>query len=197
MDTWKGPSFGLFDFLAQCRDRAHSTYHITKHCVMFPEPETSQLCFAPVVRQNGFTGALAQFRIDFEPKTGAALIEQLSSSLSHLKRMWQVHEDQIALKDVCLKNGDVFRFQRVHRARHAGLDVAERAGAGADIAQDHHRRVLLGPAFADVRASRLFAHGMQVEIAHQRARFAIALAGWRLDPDPFGLALALVCRRVR
>ena len=58
---------------------------------------------------------------------------------------------------------DMLGLQRIDRARHAGLDVAEGAGPGAGVAQDHHRRVLLGPAFADVRAGRFLAHRREVE----------------------------------
>ena len=86
--------------------------------------------------------------------------------------------------------GDMLGLERIDRARHAGLDVAEGAGAGAGVAQDHHRRVLLGPAFADIRAGRFLAHGGEVEPAHQRlARFGEAGAGRRLDANPVGLAL--------
>jgi hypothetical protein len=85
----------------------------------------------------------------------------------------------------------VLGLKRIDRSRHPGLDVAERAGTGADIAEDHHRSVLLGPAFADVRTGGFFAHRVEIEIAHQLAGFAIALAGRGLDADPVGLALAL------
>ena len=84
--------------------------------------------------------------------------------------------------------GDMLRFAGIDLARHAGLDVAEGAGAGADIAQDHHRRVLLGPALANIGAGRLFAHGVEIEVAHQLARLVEALAGGRADADPVGLA---------
>ena len=84
---------------------------------------------------------------------------------------------------------DMLGLERIDRARHAGLDVAEGAGAGAGVAKDHHRRVLLGPAFADVRAGRFLAHGGEVELAHQPPRRVIAFADRRLDPDPVGLAL--------
>ena len=66
-------------------------------------------------------------------------------------------------------------LERIDRARHAGLDVAEGAGPRAGVAEDHHRRVLLGPAFADVRAGRLLAHGREVELAHQPARLRDSL----------------------
>ena len=86
--------------------------------------------------------------------------------------------------------GDMLGLQRIDRARHAGLDVAEGAGARAGVAEDHHRRVLLGPALADIRAGRLLAHRGEVEAAHQLARLGEAGAGRRLDADPVGLALA-------
>ena len=52
---------------------------------------------------------------------------------------------------------DVFRFRGIERAGHAGLDVAEGAGAGAGVAHDHEGGVLLVPALADIRAARLLA----------------------------------------
>src|SRR6185369_4982228 len=76
------------------------------------------------------------------------------------------------------------------RARHARLDVAEGAGAGAGVAQDHHRGVLLGPALADVRAGRLLTHSVEVEAAHHRPGLGETDAGRSLDPDPVRLALA-------
>ena len=77
---------------------------------------------------------------------------------------------------------------RIDRARHPGLDVAEGAGPGAGVAQDHHRGVLLGPALADVRAGRLLADRVQPLAVDQPAGVVIAGRGGRLDPDPGGLA---------
>ena len=68
------------------------------------------------------------------------------------------------------------RLVRVDRARQPGLDVAEGAGAGADVAQDHHRGVTLLPALADVGAGRLLAHGVQALGPHQPAGLVIAAA---------------------
>ncbi len=92
-------------------------------------------------------------------------------------------------------NRDVLGLERIDLARHAGLDVAESAGPRADVAEDHHRRVLLGPALADIGAGGLFAHGVEPEPAHQLAGFVVALADRGLDPDPVGLARALALRR--
>ena len=70
---------------------------------------------------------------------------------------------------------DMLRLERIDRARHAGLHVAEGAGARAGVAEDHHRRVLLGPALADVRAGRFLADRREVELAHQPARLRDSL----------------------
>src|SRR5579872_6685046 len=44
---------------------------------------------------------------------------------------------------------DMLRLGRIQRTRHAGLDVAEGAGAGAGVAHDHEGGVLLVPALPD------------------------------------------------
>jgi hypothetical protein len=54
-------------------------------------------------------------------------------------------------------------------ARAARLDVAEVAAARARVAEDHDRRRARAPAFADVRAHRFLANGVQVERLHLRA----------------------------
>ena len=43
-------------------------------------------------------------------------------------------------------------------SRQAGADIAEGAGAGADLAHDHHGGVPLLPAFPDIGAAGLLAH---------------------------------------
>ena len=86
-------------------------------------------------------------------------------------------------------NRDMLGLQRVDRARHARLHIAEGAGPCARVAQDHHRCVFLGPALPDVRTSRFLADGGEVELAHQSPRRMIAFADGRLDPDPVRLAL--------
>src|SRR5579885_808549 len=70
----------------------------------------------------------------------------------------------------------------------AGRDIAECAGAGADPAQNHDRGVLLLPALADIRARRLFAHGIELQFAHQPLGGAVFRRARRPDPQPFGLA---------
>jgi hypothetical protein len=76
-------------------------------------------------------------------------------------------DDDMLEAELGRRGRDMLGLERIDRARHAGLDVAEGAGPGAGVAEDHHRRVLLGPAFADVRAGRFLAHRREVELAHQ------------------------------
>ncbi len=89
---------------------------------------------------------------------------------------------------------NVFRLQRINRARHPRLHIAKGASAGAGIAQNHYGRVLLGPALADVRTRRLFTHGRQVQSTHQRAGFGETRRSGCLHPYPVGFARA---RRAR
>ena len=86
------------------------------------------------------------------------------------------------------------RLVRVEPVGPAGRDVAEGAGAGADRAQDHHRRVLLLPALADIGAGRLLAHGVELELAHQLARLVIFRRVRRLDADPGAACAGSDCR---
>ena len=84
--------------------------------------------------------------------------------------------------------GDARRLVRIERARQAGLDVAEGAGARAGVAHDHEGGVLLLPALADIGAAGLLADGVQAVRAHDPLRLRIALRDRRLDADPVGLA---------
>jgi hypothetical protein len=70
--------------------------------------------------------------------------------------------------------GNALRLLAVERARQAGLDVAEGAGASTGVAHNHEGRVLLLPAPADVRATRLNAYGVKAVRAHDAARLCIA-----------------------
>ena len=71
---------------------------------------------------------------------------------------------------------DMLRLGRIERAGHAGLDVAEGAGAGAGIAHDHEGGVLLVPAFADIRAARLLAYRDEAVFLDDVAGIGIAAA---------------------
>ena len=67
--------------------------------------------------------------------------------------------------------GNMFWFVGIERARQTGLHVTEGAGPRAGIAQDHEGRVLLFPAFADIRAAGLFADGHKAVFTHDLAGF--------------------------
>ncbi len=83
--------------------------------------------------------------------------------------------------------GDVLRLIGVERAGHAGLDVAERAGAGAGVAHDHEGRVLLVPALADIRTARLLAHRDEAVFLDDVAGIGIAARGRRANANPVRL----------
>ena len=77
---------------------------------------------------------------------------------------------------------------RIERKRLPRVDQAETAGTRAPIAEDHERRGAVGPAFVDVRAAGLLAHGVQVEVAHQPFRGAEAGAEVGAHPHPLRTA---------
>jgi hypothetical protein len=71
----------------------------------------------------------------------------------------------------------------------AVADVAERAAAGADVAEDHEGRRAAAEAFADVRAGGFLADGVQLLFAQHGLDFAEApgaVAGF--DANPLGFA---------
>jgi hypothetical protein len=88
--------------------------------------------------------------------------------------------------------GDVFRLVGVERGRDAGGDIAEGAGAGADLTHDHEGGVLLVPALADIGAAGLLAHGDELVRLHDLARLGIALRHRRAHADPVRLAQHLL-----
>ena len=66
----------------------------------------------------------------------------------------------------------VLGLVRIERARQPGLHIAERAGARAGVAHDHHGGVRLLPALADIGTAGLFADRVQAVRAHDLARLA-------------------------
>ncbi len=82
---------------------------------------------------------------------------------------------------------DVFGLMGIERAGQPGLDVAERAGPRAGVPHDHEGGMLLVPAFADIGAAGLLAHGVQAVGAHDVAGVRVPLGHRRPDPDPVGL----------
>src|SRR5690606_35941845 len=70
-------------------------------------------------------------------------------------------DHHVLLARVLAGLGQVRRLGRVRRLRAAGGDVAERAAAGADLAEDHERAGAVAEALVDVRAAGLLAHREQ------------------------------------
>ena len=75
--------------------------------------------------------------------------------------------------------------------------VAEAAAARAPVAQDQERGLARLPAFADVRAHRLFADRMQVEATHDRRELGVVGARRQPDLQPRRLARPARCGCVR
>ena len=84
--------------------------------------------------------------------------------------------------------GQADRLQRVERLRRAVRHRAVGAVPGADVAQDHEGGGLVLPALADVGAARLFAHGVQPQLAHHALELHVGGAAGRLDLEPPGFA---------
>ena len=153
-------------------------------------------------RLDGGLVLVAEIRGEDLDRRGRA---RLADRLDHLDELARaavgqvvaVHrgDDDMLQAHLHRRLGDMLGLQRIDLAGHAGLDVAEAAGARADVAQDHHRRVFLGPALADIRARRFLAHGDEVLRAHQRAGLGEPFRGGGLDADPVGLADALGARQ--
>ena len=82
---------------------------------------------------------------------------------------------------------DATRLERVKIfGRLARCNVAKGASARADLAHDHHGRVTLAPAFADVWTARFFANGDKLVVAHDLGRVLIAFSAGRFYTDPVG-----------
>ena len=86
--------------------------------------------------------------------------------------------------------GDPRRLRHVELARPPVRDGAVRAGARADVAQDHERRRAVVPALADVGAARLLADGVELQLLHQPLEAQIVLRPRRAHLEPLGLRLA-------
>ena len=73
----------------------------------------------------------------------------------------------------------------------SGGDVAEAAGAGADVAEDHDGGGAAGPAFAHVGAHGGFADGVEFVLVDGFAEFGVGGAGGEFDAQPGGFAAGL------
>ena len=79
------------------------------------------------------------------------------------------------------------RLVEVDVARPPGGDVAEGAGPGAPVAEQHQGGGALSPALVDVGATGFLAHGVEPQVPHQRLQVAVPLrSDVCLDPHPFG-----------
>src|SRR5262249_25639349 len=81
---------------------------------------------------------------------------------------------------------DPLRLEDIEPVRKTGFNGTVSAGPGADPAEDHEGRGAIAPAFADVRAMRLFADGVEVEPAHQPLELDEVLASADADLEPIG-----------
>ncbi len=80
------------------------------------------------------------------------------------------------------------RLSGIERLRQAGGDIAEGAGAGADLAHDHHGGMGLAPALPDVRAGRLLADCGQTVGLHDVQGGVVAGGPRRAHAQPGRLA---------
>ena len=84
------------------------------------------------------------------------------------------------------RSGSAVSTARGPAVRHRAV----RAGARADVAENHERRGAVVPALADVRALRLFAHRVQLQLAHQALEPQVARRAGRAHLQPLGLRAA-------
>ena len=90
------------------------------------------------------------------------------------------------------------RFAEIQLRGPSGLDGAEVARPGTDVAEDHYRGGAARPAFAKVGALRALADGMQTLAFDQLADGGITRAVGQPGSEPGGFALGLhPCRRKR
>ena len=82
--------------------------------------------------------------------------------------------------------GEMARFIGIRRFRPAVTDIAERAAPRAQVAEDHECRRAFAETFADVRAGRFFANGMQLLRAQDVLDFLEARAVAEAHANPVG-----------
>jgi len=101
--------------------------------------------------------------------------------------------------------GDAAGLVVIDGERFTGFDVAEAAGAGAGVAEDHDGCDAAGPALAHVGAAGFFADGEEVVLTETFAEFVELFAARDFGFEPLGLlfegelvldVLAAVCRAV-
>ena len=142
------------------------------------------------IRRQDFDGCVRALT----PDRANGLREMLRPAIKHIIA---VHggDDHMVEPQFLDRIRDPTRLEHVQIFRRlACRDIAEGTSPRADLTHDHHRGVALVPAFADIRAARLFADGDQLMLTHNVARGLIAFTHRRFDPDPIGL---LGLRRIR
>ncbi len=113
--------------------------------------------------------------------------EMLGAAVSEVVAVDRGDDDMLQAQ-LCDRFGDILRLVRIERAGHAGLHVAEGAGARARVAHDHEGRVLLLPALADIGAAGLLADRDETVFLHDAMRLGPFGRAGRLDADPVRLA---------
>ena len=121
--------------------------------------------------------ALAGFGNRFREDGGAAVLQVVAIDR---------RDDDVVQLELLDRVGHPLGLLRVHRSWASVRHRAVGAGACADVAQDHEGRGPVIPALADVRASRFLAHGVQVEVAHDRLESQVARRPGRPDFQPVG-----------
>src|SRR5687768_1646958 len=84
---------------------------------------------------------------------------------------------------------DARRLAHVVLRRPAVRDRAIAAVPRTHVAEDHERRGAVLPTFADVGAMRLFAHRVEVQLAHQVPEPRVIRTAWSFHLEPRGLPL--------
>ncbi len=112
---------------------------------------------AQEVRSQNFDRGLGRHRTDCGDRLG----EMLGAAVVKIVAIDGCHDDVLEFE---VRNGFCNSSRRrLHPTSKAGRrDIAERAGTCANAAHDHHGRMPLLPAVADVRAGGLFADGMKL-----------------------------------
>ena len=99
-------------------------------------------------------------------------------------------DDRVLQRHLLDRLADAARLVDVERGRLAVRDRAVGAGARADVAEDHEGGRAVVPALADVRAVRVLADGVELEVAHDAAQPEVVLRPRRAHLQPLGLGLA-------
>ncbi len=155
---------------------------VIEHIGLRRHHDFKRTVLAQEIRRQDLDGRARAARAD-----GAdGLREMLGAAVGEIVTIHRSDDDMGEPKLECGLR-DMFRFQRIERPGHPGLDVAEGAGAGTGVAHDHEGGVLLVPALADVRATRLLAHRDEAVLLDDFAGIGIAARVRRAHANPVRL----------